>query len=144
MHEGPLPGCEVQRQPEVVDSTTGCIQPQRAKTGVVCSVGSLIATKGTPFQRAQAGLQLVQVKGLGQVIICARIEPQHTVTHSAACGQDQHGRGGLQCPQCGKHLQTIEPRQTEIQHDHIGSQRLPLGNGLQAICTQADMDAAAR
>lgn len=67
-------------------------------------------------QRADAGLELVNVEGLDQIVVRARIQPRDAVAGGVARGEDQHRHrvgGGAQALQ---HLQPVHARQAEVEH----------------------------
>ena len=80
-----------------------------------------------PVQRAQAGVQLVESKGLDEIVVGTTIEPGYPIGDRIPCRQNQHG----QLVSCGAQVpQDVEPRlarQAEVENDEVvrlGAQRL--------------------
>jgi len=104
--------------------------------------GQLGATPAT-HQGADAGLQLVQIKGLGQVVVRAGVQAQHAVAHRAARGEDEHWRVQALGAGLGQHLEAVAAGQAEVQHDHIGRAHTPAVQRAVAIGAGDDAHAPA-
>ena len=93
-------------------------------------------------QRAQPGFQLVQIKGLGQVVVGTGIQAQHPVAHGATGGQHQHGGAQPLLARLGQHIQAIHAGQAQVQHHRVGRLGSPLGQRLQAVAHPTHLHAA--
>ncbi len=91
---------------------------------------------------AQPGLQLVEVEGLGQVVVRAGVQAQHAVAHGAARSQDEHGRAQALAARTFQHLQAVQPGQAQIQHHGVGLAHQPLRQGRGAVGRRLHLDAA--
>jgi hypothetical protein len=95
-----------------------------------------------PAQRADARLQLVEVEGLGQVVVGAGVQAHDAVADRAARREQQHGRAQPFGAGLGQHLQAVEVGQAQVQRHHVGLDGAPLGHGLGAVAAHAHVDPA--
>jgi len=109
----------------VVDRAAFAVETQAPGRGRRRRIARRCACRTAPRQRTHARFQLVQVEGLGQVIVGAGVQPDDAIAHRAAGGQDQHGRGDVFAPGLLQDLQAVEPGQGQVEHDHLGRGVLP-------------------
>jgi hypothetical protein len=102
------------------------------------------AARGPAQQGAQAGLQLFQVEGLGEVIVGAGVQPDHLVLPGVPGGEDEHRRGHVPGPQILEHGEAAAPGQAQVQHAGIvalgpegGAGRLAVPDPVHGIAGQA-------
>jgi hypothetical protein len=76
-------------------------------------------------QRADAGLQLVQVEGLGQVVVGAGVQAEDAVAHRAAGGEDEHRRARPSARAWCQHLQAVQAGQAQVEQHHVGQAGAP-------------------
>ena len=106
---------------------------------VICRIAAAAAQQG-----AQPGLQLVQVKRFGQVVVGPRVQAQHAVAHGAARGQQQHGGAQAAGACLLQYLQAVQAGQGEVQHHGVGRARAPFGQRGAPVRKGGDGHAAAR
>ena len=94
-------------------------------------------------QGVQAGLELAQVEGLGQVVVGTHVQAQHPVRHVGAGGEDQHRHRVAAFAQRLQHAQAVLPGQLQVeQHGIEPVTRLQAAVRLQAIGGEFDRHAA--
>ena len=99
----------------------------------------VLAGEGGPFAAAQQGLdphhQLLEVKGLGEVVVGAGVEAAHLVLGAAeGCEHQDRNLGGLfVATESLADGEPIDVGQHQIQQDHIGSVLLGKGLALDAV-----------
>ena len=76
-------------------------------------------TAAAPQQRADAGQQLLRLKGLGEIVVRAAVQPVYPVVQTALGRQHQHGGGHVGRAQLLGHLKAVHPRQHHVQHHQI-------------------------
>ena len=93
------------------------------------AVGGRLAARAAQ-QRAQAGLELVDVERLDQIVVGAGVEPVDPVAHGVAGGQHQHRDAVALAPQQPAHLETVDVGQTDVEHDRVREAAVDLGQRL--------------
>ena len=93
-------------------------------------------------QGAQAGLQFVQVKRFGQVVVGPGVQAHHPVAHGAARCQDEHRGAQAARPCLLQHLQAVQARQGQVQDDRVGLQGGPLAERRAPVAHGRDLHAA--
>ena len=78
-------------------------------------------------RRANARQQFLSTKGLGDVVIGARIQRSHLVAFGTASRQDEDWNAG-RLSHLTAHINAVHVRQTEVEHDQI---RLVAFDGIQ-------------
>jgi hypothetical protein len=94
-------------------------------------------------QRAHAGFELVEVEGLGQVVVGAGVQAQHPVAHGAARGEDQHRGAQALGARPRQHLQAVQARQAEIEQYDIRHRRAPAVQRTGAVAAHRHLHPAA-
>jgi hypothetical protein len=79
-------------------------------------------------QRPDAGQQLVEAEGLGQVVVGAGVEPAHHVLGGVTRGEHEDRRGPALAAQLGGHLEAVLLGEHDIEQDdvvvvHVGQHR---------------------
>ena len=74
---------------------------------------------GVAQRHAQAGQELLDAKGLRQVVVGPAVERRHLVLLAVADRQDDDRRLGP-LAQAGAHLNTVHLRQAQVQDDDVG------------------------
>ena len=72
-----------------------------------------------PGQAADPCLQLRQMKGLGQIVVCPGVQSLHLVGDLAAGRKDQHAGLKVLLPQGPQHLHPVHPGQVQVQQYQI-------------------------
>ncbi|MNO92222.1 hypothetical protein D3C76_837900 [compost metagenome] len=72
-----------------------------------------------PEQGAQAGLELVEVERLDQIVVGAGIQPGDAVAGGVAGGEHQHWNGGAAGAQALQHAQAVQARQAEVEQQQV-------------------------
>ena len=72
-----------------------------------------------PEQGIDAGQQIPDVKGLGQIIVCSGIQPLNAVFQFGTSGEHQDGSATAFCPNFPSHLIAIH-----FWHHHIQNQQV--------------------
>jgi hypothetical protein len=70
-------------------------------------------------ERLEAGEQLREGEGLGEVIVAAGLESFHAVVHAGAGAEDEHWHPRAFGPQRAHHAEPVELRQHEVEHDGV-------------------------
>ena len=83
--------------------------------------------------------QLPHGEGLGDVIVCADLQPQHLVRFLLAGGQDDHGDVVSLFPEGAAHVKADHLRQHHIQQDDVGILRPGFG---QTVCAVVGLHGA--
>ena len=96
------------------------------------------------LQGAQAGLQLVQVKRFGQIVVGPAVQAHHPVPHGATCGEDQHRRAQPALAARLQHLQAIHAGQAQVQHHGVWRVGNPLRQRLAPVPHRRHQHAAPR
>ncbi|MFK4543406.1 hypothetical protein RKD29_003002 [Streptomyces tendae] len=78
-----------------------------------------------PQQGPDPGEQLGETEGFGDVVVGARVQADHGVHLVGAGGQDQDRHGVALGPQPAGDLQTVHPRQAQVQHDQVDAALQP-------------------
>jgi len=73
----------------------------------------------TPPQCPHAGQQFLHGKRFGEIIIGAELQARHAIVQFAARGQDQDTMRHMFGAQSPQHFETIDARQTNIEHKEI-------------------------
>src|SRR5215471_21832959 len=68
---------------------------------------------------AHASDQFAHGKWLRQIIIRPELQATHAIVDSAACGQQQYATGEMLSTQPLQQLETVNSRQTDIEHEEI-------------------------
>jgi len=89
--------------------------------------------RGTPRQGAQAGQQFVKREGFDQVVVGSTIQPAHPIGHRVARGQDQDRSVHSALAQGPADLDSILPRQQEVEDDRVVAERRRQLLTLQAV-----------
>jgi len=71
-------------------------------------------------ERTDPGQQLGQAEGLGDVVVGAGVEPDHQVHLVGPGRQDQDRNGAAVRADAPADLKTVNVRQAEVEHDHVG------------------------
>ena len=66
--------------------------------------------------RAHARQQLAHGKRLGQIVVCAAVQPLHLVVDLGLGGQQQHGKQVAPRAQLTEHLDPVHHRHHNVQH----------------------------
>ena len=93
------------------------------------------APRRTAGERAHARLELLQRKGLHEVVVGPGIEPLHAVVDRVAGGQDQHRRRVAPATQLLQDREAIEARQAQVEDD-----RGERGNAAAEECASEALD----
>ena len=72
-----------------------------------------------PEERAHPGHQLLHVEGFDQIVVGPGVEPLHHVPFGAAGREDEHRGPASRRAQPAADLETMQPRQVEIQDDAV-------------------------
>ena len=74
-----------------------------------------------PHESAHSREELVEVEGLGQIVVGAGVEAEHHVTLGAARRehQDGHRQGVVPIAQRAADREAVQLRQVEVQHDAV-------------------------
>jgi len=93
-------------------------------------------------QRVHPGRQLPGAERLGKVVVRTDGEPDHQVGLRVPCREHQHGHGtiALDAP---AHLEAVEAREHEIQHDEVGAEPFTSFDRGEAIAGDLDGEALA-
>ena len=92
----------------------------------------------TPDERAQASEQLVERKGLREVVVGARVETRDPVFDGIARGEHQHGRPDFARAQLAADGEAVEARQHHVEDDHV--ERRCLRHPDSVLPTRGDVD----
>jgi hypothetical protein len=127
----------------VVDGTALGIDAQPAKArgvghGALAVAGLTLAA----HQRSDAGLQFIEVEGLGQVVVGAGVEAEDLVAQRAARRDDDDRCGQAFGARQAQHVQAIEPRHGEVEQHDVRHAGAPAAQGLGAVVADADPEAA--
>ena len=79
----------------------------------------VVLHKAAPGQTAHPRLQLLQMKGLDQIVVGAAVQPFHLVADSAAGGENQHTGFPVLLPQRFQQIHAIPSRQVQIQQKQV-------------------------
>ena len=90
-------------------------------------------TLGTARERPDARGKFVQIEGLDEVIVGARVQTFHTIGDGIARGEHQHRQGLAAASQGGENIQSAFLRQPEVEQHHIVGLRHHRGLGGGAI-----------
>src|SRR3954447_6890933 len=94
-----------------------------ARVRVEAQVGdderSAAARRPAPQQRAPPGQQLLALERLDEVVVGARVEPTHAVLERVAGGEHED-RDVAAVAQPARHLDAVEARQAEVEHNGVG------------------------
>src|SRR2546430_5274763 len=74
-----------------------------------------VQTCALPISHAQQ--ELLQMKGLGEVVIAAGLQAPDPIHGIAACGEKQHRRVVALLAQRAAHAEAVDPRQHHIEHE---------------------------
>ena len=99
--------------------TRSRIDPEVAHPQDVVGLGAG-AEVGSPEQGPQARQQLVEIEGLGQVVVGPGVEPGDPVGGLGAGGEHQDRRAVVLEPQDATHRQPIDGRHHHVEDDDIG------------------------
>src|SRR2546427_8191413 len=81
--------------------------------------GVLVAQLGATNQRVDAREQLRQVEGLGDIVICATLEPTHARLQLVFRGQQQHRRRDAALAELTHDAEAVAARQHHIEHETV-------------------------
>ena len=91
---------------------------RRARLGVKRQLGAgqdhVALRKAAQHQAADARRELIEVKGLGEIVVRARIESRHLVGDLAARRQDQHLGVAVTLAQRPEHRHTVLAGEVQI------------------------------
>jgi hypothetical protein len=95
--------------------------PWRALSSLTSANDSASGSPSGPVRRssAHARLQLLHVERLHQIVVGAGVQPVDPIADRIARGQHQDRHAIAQPAQPTAHLQAIDPRQTDIEHDRV-------------------------
>ena len=120
----------------------GVVQHQRADGGVGNTCGAAgLGERGlarTAQHGLQAGLQLLHVEGLGDVVVGPGVQAQHAVIDAVAGGEDQHGQAGNVRAGPGQQFHAVGAGQAQVQDDAVHCLRLQKRHGLRHAAGGAD------
>lgn len=98
------------------------------RDGVQCQIAEAerggigrFVDRGAAQQRAHPGQQLLQRKGLGQVVVGARIQPGHSLRDRIASGKDQDRQIIPRAAQATTHLKAVELGHHDVEHQCVGA-----------------------
>ena len=74
---------------------------------------------GAAQQRANAGEDFLEMKGLCDIVVGAGIEALHLVAPAVARGEDQHRHHALVAPPGFQHRHAVHLRQADVEHDGV-------------------------
>src|SRR5256885_657651 len=92
-----------------------------------------------PQDRAHAQQELLQVKGLGEIVIAAGLQAPHPIHGVPARGEKQHRRVVTLLAQRAAHAEAVDPRQHHIEHDERASLLAQPRERLLAVCGRAHL-----
>lgn len=90
-------------------------------------------------QRADAGEQLGEPEGLGDVVVGARVEADDGVHLVGACGQDEDREGVALVAQPAAHLQAVHTGQPQVEHDQVDALAQPGVERAGAVLAHLDL-----
>ncbi len=96
------------------------IEPQLAFGDHAAHLWLSLTRGGAAQDRVGAGDHFARGKRLGDVVIGAKLDPQHPVELVVAAGEEQHRQIAARA-QAAAHLQPVHPRHVDIEHHQIGS-----------------------
>ena len=79
--------------------------------------------RAPPQERAHAGHQFLNGKGLREVVVGAGIQPLHLLVELGAGGENQDGRGHLLLAQGLEDVEAGHPRQHEVENNQVVAPR---------------------
>ena len=82
-------------------------------------MGALVTPARAPAKRLDPRFQFVEVKGFGQIVIAAGIQPGNPVAHRRARGKHQDRRFDIAAAHALQQVQTILARDVQIKKDQI-------------------------
>jgi len=91
----------------------------------------------------QAGLQLIQVEGFGQVVVGTGLQTHDPVAHRTASREDDDGRGKARLSGLVQHLQAVQARKRQVQHHHVWLAAGPCVQGLPPVAAYLHLHATA-
>ena len=56
---------------------------------------------------------------LGQVVVCARVQPLHLVGYLTACRENQHGSFIVHCPKFPQYGHSVRAGQVDVKQDQV-------------------------
>jgi hypothetical protein len=122
--------------------------PHLARVVVELEVGEtarLTVRLGAPEQGAEARLELPQRERLDQVVVGAGVQAGHPVVDRVAGGQHEHRRAVAGGPQAPAHLQPVEARHGDVEHDRVHvvvhevvERRPPVGGDADLVAVEAE------
>ena len=122
LQDGKLPGRQGKGLPPGGDLPGHGVQGQ-----LPCQHQGRALDKLPAQQSAHPGLQLLQLEGLGQIVVRPQIQPGHLVRELRPGGEDQHPQLRPLPPDAAQQLQPLQARQVQIQdHQVIGLHKQPL------------------
>ena len=132
MHQGQFAWRQVQHLVVVVNGAGRFVKKQLPpQRGIFRSI---VPCAGSPaVQGPHPGLQFVQVKGFGQIVVGAGVQPNDAVAYGATGGKDEYGRIQSPASGLGQNLQAVQTRQAQIQQDNIRLNLPPARQCLPAV-----------
>ena len=100
--------------PSTVDAAGAGVEPHRPAGELALGVAGRAAQ-----QRAHARQHLLEVEGLGHIIVGAGIEALHLVAPAVARGQHQHRHGAAGAPPGLEHRDAVHLGQADVEDDGV-------------------------
>ena len=96
------------------------------------------AARGAAQQRADARRELVEVIGLHQIVVCARVKPLNAILHRVAGRGDKHRQVHLLGARLAQNRQAVLARQPEIENHQRKGSRAQRDDGRVAVLNPVD------
>jgi hypothetical protein len=100
---------------------------------------ALVLPAAAAQQRLEAGEQLLEREGLGQVVVGAGLEARDAVVDRVASGEHQHRRAVAGVAQAAADLEAVEPGHQHIQEHGVGGRGRLAADGLPPVVGQRDL-----
>jgi len=128
---------EVQRRLVAADDARRSVPPQAAAAH---AAGGVLPA----HQRAQPRLELVQVEGLGQIVVGTGVEARDPVADRAPGRQHEHRRVIAAAAQPRQHGEAVDAGDRQVEHDHVEHRPLQHAQRVQAVVALGALVPAAR
>ena len=88
---------------------------------------------GAAQDGADAGDDLFESEGLGDVVVTTGTQTGHLVLGGVLCGQEEHGGGGAVFAQAAGHLEAVHAGHHDVQDNEVGVFGVRLFEGFAAV-----------